>query len=104
VIYRNCMRVVGFLSLSLVWGWGQAALSQALPQTRIVTEVKNEQRLAVEGTTPTFVALSAETGRLPSADSKKPHSSTIVVTATSGTGSAAMTRSTPLTITLGNNN
>jgi hypothetical protein len=40
----------------------------------------------------------------PSADSKKPHSSTIVVTATSGTGSAAMTRSTPLTVTLGNNN
>jgi hypothetical protein len=40
----------------------------------------------------------------PSADSKKPHSSTIVVTATSGTGSAAMIRSTPLTVTLGNNN
>jgi hypothetical protein len=40
----------------------------------------------------------------PSADSKKPHSSTIVVTATSGTGSAVMTRSTPLTVTLGNNN
>lgn len=65
MIYRNCMRVVGFLSLSLLWGWGQAALSQALPQTRIVTEVQNEQRLAVEGTTPAFVALSAETGRLP---------------------------------------
>jgi hypothetical protein len=40
----------------------------------------------------------------PSADSKKPHSSTIVVTATSGTGSAAMTRATPLTVTLGSNN
>jgi subtilase family serine protease len=45
MIYRNCMRIVGFL-------------------TRIVTEVKNEQRVAVEGTTPVLVAVSAETGRL----------------------------------------
>ena len=65
MIYRNCIRVVGFLSLSVICGWGQAALSQALPQTRIVTEVKNEQRLAMEGTTPALVALAAETGRLP---------------------------------------
>jgi hypothetical protein len=64
MIYRNCMRIVGFLSLLLVWGWGQAARAQALPQTRIVTEVKNEQRVAVEGTTPVLVAVSAETGRL----------------------------------------
>jgi subtilase family serine protease len=64
MIYRNRMRIVGFLSLLLVWGWGQAARSQALPQTRIVTEVKNEQRVAVEGTTPVLVAVSAETGRL----------------------------------------
>jgi hypothetical protein len=66
MIYRNCTRrVVGFLSLLLLWGWGQAAMPQAQPQTRIVTEVKNEQRVAVEGTTPSFVAFSAETGRLP---------------------------------------
>jgi hypothetical protein len=65
VIYRNCMRVVGFLSLLLVCGWGQTALSQGLPQTRIVAEVKNEQRVAVEGTTPPFVTVSAEMGRLP---------------------------------------
>ncbi len=62
----NCTRrVVGFLSLLLILGWAQAALSQALPQTRIVTEVKNEQRVAVEGTTPAFLAVSSETGRLP---------------------------------------
>lgn len=65
MIYRNCARVVGVLSLLLVWGWGRAAQSQALPQTRIITEVKNEQRVAVEGTTPGLVAISAETGRLP---------------------------------------
>ena len=69
MIYRNCARVVGFLSLLMVWGWGQAALSQALPQTRIVAEVKNEQRVVVEGTTPAFVAVSAETGRLPGGQS-----------------------------------
>jgi len=40
----------------------------------------------------------------PSADNKKPRSSTILVTAASGTGSAALTRSTPLTVTIGNNN
>jgi hypothetical protein len=66
MIYRNCTRrFVGFLSLLLLCGWGQKALSQARPQTRIVSEVKNEQRVAVEGTTPAFVAFSAETGRLP---------------------------------------
>src|SRR5215467_864052 len=59
------MRVVGFLSLLLVWVWAQAALSQALPQTRIVAEVKNEQRVALKGTTPAFVAVSAERGPLP---------------------------------------
>ena len=64
MIYRNRMRIVGFLSLLLVGGWGQAARSQALPQTRIVAEVKNEQRVAVEGTTPVLVAVSAERGRL----------------------------------------
>ena len=66
MIYWNCTRrFVGFVSLLLILGWGQAALSQALPQTRIVTEVKNEQRVAVEGTTPAFLAVSSETGRLP---------------------------------------
>ena len=66
MIHWNCTRrFVGFLSLLLILGWGQAALSQALPQTRIVTEVKNEQRVAVEGTTPAFLAVSSETGRLP---------------------------------------
>ena len=66
MIYWNCTRrVFGFLSLLLILGWGQAALSQALPQTRIVTEVRNEQRVAVEGTTPAFLAVSSETGRLP---------------------------------------
>ena len=41
MIYRNFARVIGFLSLLLVWAWGQAALSQALPQTRIVTDRKS---------------------------------------------------------------
>ena len=207
MIYRNCMRIVGFLSLLLVWGWGQAARSQALSQTRIVTLSVHEQtngvvsvnlvplagfsqavqlscgslpaylsctfnksNVALEGVTPSVVTLivaisekqasnsgvnhweataaslalaglllplgvrrrwkttfaifcllavalcgvgcgsmstsnsSPHPSSNPSADNKKPCSSTILVTATSGTGSAALTRSTPLTVTIGNNN
>ncbi len=70
MIYRNCVRrFVGAICLSVIWGWGQTAMSQALPQVRIVSTVKNEQRVAVEGTTSPLVARSIETGRMPGGQS-----------------------------------
>ncbi len=45
---------------------------------------------------------SATTSSSPGANSKKPHQSTILVTATSGTGSSVMTKSTPLTVSIDN--
>src|SRR5271169_2609142 len=69
MIYRNCIRhMIGVTSLLLIWGWGQAAMSQVLPQARILTTVKNEQRVVVDGTTSPFVASSVETGRMPEGD------------------------------------
>jgi subtilase family serine protease len=66
VIYQNCVRrIAGVVSLLLVWGWGQVAMPQALPQARIVSMIKNEQRVTVERTTPPSLARSTETGRLP---------------------------------------
>jgi Pro-kumamolisin, activation domain/Bacterial Ig-like domain (group 3) len=66
VIYRNCVRgVIGAMSLLLVWGWGQAVMSQALPQVRVLAAVKSEQKVAVAGTTSPYLARSVEMGRVP---------------------------------------
>ncbi len=65
MIYRNGVRrAVGVLSLLLVWGWGQAAMPQALPQVRVLTTVKNEQKVVVRGTTSPYLGRSVETGRM----------------------------------------
>jgi hypothetical protein len=66
VNHQNCVRrIVGVMSLLLICGWGRVALAQAAPQERIVAIVRNEQRVAVEGTTSPLLAVSSEIGRLP---------------------------------------
>jgi hypothetical protein len=70
VDHQNCVRrIAGVMSLLLICGWGRMALAQsvaqAVPQARIVATVRNEQRVAVEGTTSPLLAVSAEIGRMP---------------------------------------
>jgi len=66
VIYLNrSSRIAGVMSLLLVWAWGQAAMSQGLPQARIASTIKNEERVVLKGTTPPLLAESVDKGRMP---------------------------------------
>jgi pro-kumamolisin-like protein/Big-like domain-containing protein len=59
--YRNLLRsIVGVMSLAV----SLACALTAMSQTRIVNTIKNEERVAVRGTTSPLIAKSVETGRM----------------------------------------
>jgi hypothetical protein len=59
--YKNCVRRAdGILGFLLVLAFAQSAMCQ----TRITSAINNNERVPVSGTTPDFLAQSAETGRV----------------------------------------
>jgi hypothetical protein len=60
--YKNCVRCAGgILSFLLALAFAQPAMCQ----TRITSAINNNERVPLSGTTPSFLAESADTGRIP---------------------------------------
>lgn len=62
--YRNLLlRIAGVASFVITMG-SLTSGQMAMPQIRVVNAVKNEERVAIKGTTSTLIAKSLDTGRM----------------------------------------